>query len=285
MAATSRILGAWRATTDLDRAVAVLTFLGVTAALVVPRVMLWVDVEADNRTRWHYDFLGAQSLGLTSRGTVPLFVDASEEVLPPGFHYRIGKGRLVPAPFAVREGTKAAGSPTRRVDAAYLSVPERSRDRWGHRWVFVLSYQDEGDGHYHEGESVYSTGANGAFEWGEGDDVLVGPYGAYPKMRAWAFAILVGWGASCYMAIRVHKLPRSAADPVELFRASLTALPLVGVAYVLVHEADLERIFAPWGPMLVPARTAVFLSAAAAIFGVVLLGRLRRPLPDGRPRG
>jgi hypothetical protein len=235
----------WRATTTVDRVVVVVAVLLLAGVDLVPRVVFWVDPELDNRSRYHLE-LEPEDRGLADPWCSSVPLERTLLRLPDG---------------------------TREVyEVAHESGPWHPFDRWGRPWVMVSTHLADKTTIR---ERVYSSGPNGRFEWGEGDDIEVLD-GTYYSRTWWPLAVLAGVVAIPYFSIRVARLPRSPSVIGELIRASGASVAPIVLAYFVIALGFPELDVAP-SFVLVPGRVAVFFTASFIIWLAILLFRLRRP--------
>ncbi len=224
----------------------VLLLLG---AFVVPRAILWLDPVEDNRHRLYFDFLArgpAMQLGLW-----------------------VGEDDGAYCPITSR----VCGGANSTKETVWQSAAKRPRDKWGNRWQLVMSQQGCSlDGIAYR---IYSSGPNGRFEWGEGDDIDVTSGGMLFELNWWPLAVLAGLVALPYLSIRMLRLPRRRTLVGEACIASLTALAPVALAFVVVVLGFTALDSLPLGWGVLPPRYVVFFTVAFALWLLALRSRLR----------
>lgn len=228
----------WRGTTSTDWLVICSALLIVTATYLGNRVMLWRDPAADN-------FLRFATFGEESGGVVGPKVSrwswagANEALAPAGFPGSpFVRPKLVTPPIEVRTVSEdtlgvsggRTGVRRRAQTALYRSSTSLPRDRWGSRWHLVLSYTEIGDVGASHMSSVYSPGPNQTFEWGAGDDIHVGPNGAFSWPNLSLFYGLVLLFTGPYLGFRLSRvLPRMKPWKEIVFTAA-ASVPCVALA-------------------------------------------------------
>jgi hypothetical protein len=264
----------WRATTTADRVVVAVVLVLIAGIWLGPRITWLLDPSRDNLRRFHRDMVEAGGL---FGGPNPLWCDAGDHPLSPRFplYWYRRKGEPVPAAIATRTLPVATGAR----EFAYEALPSLPRDRWGNRWILVItaleSPQRDGQGAW--SARYYSAGLNGTFEWGDGDDIelVVVPYDQV--LAWWPLAVLASVVAVSYFFVRVARLPRGATFTRELVRVSVgSVVPIVlAFFFIAANGRWLDRLTPSF--VLVPGWLAVFLGASFIIWLAIFVFRLRRP--------
>jgi hypothetical protein len=175
-------------------------------------------------------------------------------------------------------------SPSTRRGAAFPSEPSEYTDLWGRSWILVVIYQDQGQRHDLEHVLVFSSGADGRFEWGAGDDFVVYPDQLYfafqPKTTLAIAAVVAAFIFFPYLALRLLLSPRSERQRVEALRAALIALP-PGALLATVQVPLWQQLAVSVGPKVVPAWAAVALTLYGLVGGCVFAARLKWAVKSG----
>lgn len=263
-----------------DRLVLAVGLILVLGTFLVPRVLFWLDPDADNRARYRFDVLEGDPFGPTK----PIWCDANgialpaEQPIPSAIFLGAANAEdsaLVPPPFLRRPAPAHA----RQHEVVYQSLPEVPRDRWGNRWQLVVTLVQLDTGRLVEDHSVvYSCGPNGRFDWGQGDDIRVDTGGTWS--RIWTpLAVLGGLIAFPYASLRVARKARARTLPGEVLLTSLVALAPIAIAYVVIVIGfpHLDQLPIGWG--IVPPGYAVFFTAALIIWFAIFRIRVRRSAP------
>lgn len=295
MAGLARVRELLRAVPVRDR-VATTVVLGLVACAVaaVPLHRL-VFVEEDVGERWRE---ACRQTGFNARSLFgpPLFEPpprpAGTATHPRGAQWTI-EGEVWLTNAAVQPdrwgrpwhvvGSRRAGVPVAR----YVSTGD-AVDRWGRPWHLVVGLKAPGAPPLVT--AVFSSGPDGVWALGEGDDLVVDVDAAMFQTPTWPsgleearalrrrlllLALALG---TLWASARAWRAPRAASPGADVALGLVASVaPVLGWGLVADGFAAEEHV--PTTRLLVPARLAIVSSGAAAIvLGCVLL-RLRRPVP------
>lgn len=185
--------------------------------------------------------------------TPPLFHDRDGARLEGWIMWIRGPGGRAPVPALRREGTPPS--------CGYES--HLPGDGWGKPWI--LAAPESGAGR------VYSSGPDGRFEWGEGDDIDVDYPPDPPDPRLLGAGLLVGL---TWVSFRLGLRPRSASMATEVVIATLMTLAPAGILTWVVLSGGLSFVPVDDRLLLVDSRTALLGSGIALTWGLALGVRL-----------
>lgn len=275
------------------RLAGVIALLGLAAASwLVP----WVERLPPGVRARHRWWVVALEDGARPRPWSTLFVDATgapvETLWPGRVGYATVGGLAVPQPLAQVEGGPAEGQAWTWRRAVHASATPCPADPWGHPWLLQLVVLLPGQKRLDDRTvAVWSAGPDGRWEWGTGDDVLIGPLeptafhvengvtrpADVPFDVRWPLALAAlagGWGWLAWHAWRASRSPRLGVEVPRVLLlggppgvALVWALPAVGVDPALGGASGL----------LVSRDTAVGATLLGLLVGLAGWRRLTRP--------